>query len=155
EYSYPLHREEIIECTVLVYLDDFLLENITSSITYSGSPDQLSAAHITFDLSPGNYSLVFSERVLQADGNITPFFRTVQLSFFQLQDYTWIEVSFQWDLYLLALYIMGIVLFLVGLYVTDHNYDTPEEKERYQRHNNGERHYPYSRKYRRKMKYRK
>ncbi|MFW9850231.1 MAG: hypothetical protein ACFFF4_13925, partial [Candidatus Thorarchaeota archaeon] len=25
EYSYPLHREEIIECTVLVYLDDFLL----------------------------------------------------------------------------------------------------------------------------------
>ncbi len=155
EYSYPLHSDEIIECTVLVYLDDFLLENITSSITYSGSPEQLSTTHTTFDLSPGNYSLVFSQRVLQADGSPTPYIRAVDLIFFQLQDYTWIEVSFQWDQYLLVLYIIGIALFLIGLYVTDHNFDTPEEKERYQRHKNGERNYPYSRSYRRKMKHRK
>jgi hypothetical protein len=138
-----------------VYQDYDLVENITSEIHYSGASWRLSTAQTVFDLTPGNYTLVITQRVLRVDGSPTPFYRRVHLVFSQLQDLSWIEISIQWDQLQLALLVVGISLFLLGIYVTNHNYDTPEEYERYQRKKNGERNYPYDWRYRRKMKQRR
>ena len=152
DYSYPLEREEIIECTVLVCKNEALIQNSTAEIHYSGASYRLSTALSTFDLAPGNYSLIFTQRVLRADGTPTLYIRNVLLSFSQLQDYAWIEISLQWEQILLVLYIAGVGLLLLGIYYTDHRFDTPDEYERYQRRKNGERNYPYDRGYRRNMK---
>lgn len=151
DYSYHLQHAEIIECSLLVYENGNLVTNVTTSIYYSGNPNRLSSAHSTFDLNPGNYTLSFSQRVLNSDGAPTPFFRIVSASFYQLQDYEWIDVSLQWEQYLLVLFVSGFGLLLFGIYATDHSQDTPEEKERYDRKRRGEHNYPYSRAYRRAM----
>jgi hypothetical protein len=155
EYSYYQDRNETIECTVLVYQEGNLVHNTTATIHYTGMSSIAATAHSTFDLAAGIYDLVFTQRVLRADGTPTLYSRNVFVAFTQLQDFAWVEVSIQWDQYQLALLAAGIALVLIGIYVTDHGHDTPEEYERYQRRMNGERNYPYDWKYRRKMKRRK
>ncbi len=150
-YFYGIDLDEIISCNVIVSQTDSVVANVTTNILKHESAETESA-HSTFDLPYGNYTLRFTQVVLDLYGNPTTRRRNVHVLFEQLQDLQWIDEALLWDQYRLVLILTGMALLVFGIYLTDHKEDNEVERERYERKRRGERNYPYWRADRRKVK---
>ncbi|MFW9979874.1 MAG: hypothetical protein ACFFEJ_17460 [Candidatus Thorarchaeota archaeon] len=150
-YTYQMEIDEIIRFNVLVYQGTTVVANITTNM-YRTSEYQLETVHSTFELPYGNYTLRFSQTVLNLDGYPTLRHRYVHLIFEQVQNLQWVDESILWDQCILFLIFSGLSLLFIGIYLTDHTEDNEVERERYERKKRGERNYSYWRADRRRTK---
>jgi len=152
EFSYYMTFPEICECTLLVFQEESMIRNISVNLYESSADYSASSGHATFNLLPGEYQVHITQQLYTLDGIPKIGGRAIQIHLEQIQDLQWVEEDFYWKQYYLVLLIVGFGLLMIGIYITDHSFDTEDEYERYLRKKNGYRNYPYSRLYRRSQK---